>query len=73
MRVKREDEGVEIRRKLWLRERVILVLPRLMQEMIKAGEIVGTGRSECSRIQCSIVFRFGFSNLIQAWHDSNDG
>ena len=24
-------------------------------------------------MQYSIVFRFGFSDLIQAWHDSNDG
>ena len=64
MRMEREDERAELRWKLWLRERAILVLPRLMQEMIKAGGIVGTGRSECSRIQCSIVFRFVFFILI---------
>ena len=37
------------------------------------GEIVGTVWSESSRVQCSIVFGFGFSDLSQAWHDSNDG
>ena len=47
MRVKREDERAEIRWKLWLREKAILVWVRLMEEMIKAGEIVGTVRSEC--------------------------
>ena len=47
MRMKREDERVEIRRKMWLCERAILVLPRLMQKMIKAGEIGGTVRSDC--------------------------
>ena len=46
MRVKREDERAEIRWKLWLREKAILVWARLMEEMIKAGEIVGTVRSE---------------------------
>ena len=69
--VTREDERVEIRWKLWLREKARR--KRLMEEMIKAGEIVGTVRSECWRTQCGIVFRFGFSNLIQAWHDLNDG
>ena len=69
-------ERVELRWKLWLREKEILLWARLVKEMIKVGEIVGTVRSECSRIQCSIVFGFGFSNLIQAWHrlgqESND-
>ena len=44
-----------------------------MEEMIKVGEIVATEQSENWRVQCSIVFRFGFSNLIQEGHDSNDG
>ena len=46
MRVKREDERAELRWKLWLREKAILVWARLMEEMIKAGEIVGTVQSE---------------------------
>ena len=41
MGVKREDEGAEIRWKLCLREKAILVWARLM-----VGEIVGTVRSE---------------------------
>ena len=56
MRVKREDERAELRWKLWLSEKAILVWARLMQEMIKVGEIVGTVRSESRRVQCSIVF-----------------
>ena len=35
MRVKRGDEGAELRWKLWLSEKVILVWARLMEEMIK--------------------------------------
>ena len=35
--MKREDERAEIRRKLWLREKAILVWARLMEEMIKVG------------------------------------
>ena len=46
MRVKREDERAELRWKLWLREKAMLVWARLMEEMIKVGEIVGTVRSE---------------------------
>ena len=42
MRVEREDERAESRWKLWLSEKAILVWARLMEEMIKAGEIVGT-------------------------------
>ena len=64
MRVKRGAERAEFRWKLWWRKKAILVWARLMEEMIKAGEIVGTVRSECWRTQCGIVFRFGFSNLI---------
>ena len=64
MRVKREDERVEIRWKLWLRERAILV-GETMAVMLMVGEIVGTVRSECWRAQCMIAFRFGFSDLIQ--------
>ena len=37
--VKREDERVEIRWKLWLREKAILVWARLMGEVIKAGRL----------------------------------
>ena len=47
MRVKREGDRVEIRGKLWLREKAILVWVRLMQVMVKVGEIVGTVQSEC--------------------------
>ena len=65
VRVKREDEREEIKWKLWLRERAILVWARLMEKVKKAGEIVGTVRSECWRSQCRIAFRFGFSDLIQ--------
>ena len=46
VRVKREDKRAEIRWKPWLREKAILVWARLMEEMIKVGEIVGTVRSE---------------------------
>ena len=46
MRVKREDEGAEIRWKLWLREKTILVWARLMEVMLKVGEIAGTVQSE---------------------------
>ena len=47
MRVKCEDERAEIRWKLWLREKAVAVWARLMEEMIKAGEIMDTVRSEC--------------------------
>ena len=68
--VQREDERAEIRWKLWLREKVILVWARLMED-IKVGEIVGKVRSETCRVLVwySIVFRFEFSGLIKAWHD----
>ena len=47
MRVKREDErAAEIRWKLWLREKVILMWARLMEVMLMVGEIVGTVCSE---------------------------
>ena len=42
MSVQREEERAEIRWKLWLREQAILVWARLMEEMIRAGEIVST-------------------------------
>ena len=42
VRVKREAERAELRWKLWLSEKAILVWARLMEEVIKAGEIVGT-------------------------------
>ena len=41
MRVKREDERMGIRWKMWLLERAILALPRLMEEIIKAWGIRG--------------------------------
>ena len=41
-RVKREDERAEIRWKLWVREKAILVWARLMEAMLMVGEIVGT-------------------------------
>ena len=69
----RGREGAKTRWKLWLHEKAILVWPRLMEEMIKVGEIVATERSENWRIQCSIVFRFGVSDLIQEAHGSSDG
>ena len=40
----------------------------LMVEVMLMVEEIAT-----SRVQYRIVFRFGFSDLIQAWHDSNDG
>ena len=46
VRVKRGDERAESRWKLWLREKAILVWARLMEEMIKVGEIVDTVRIE---------------------------
>ena len=46
MRVEREYERLEIRWKLWLSEKAILLWVRLMEEMIKTREIVGTVRSE---------------------------
>ena len=46
MRVKREDERAAIRWKLWLGEEAMLVWARLMEVMIKVGEIVGTVWSE---------------------------
>ena len=46
MRVKHEAERAGIRWKLWLREKAVVVWARLMEEMIKAGEIMGTVRSE---------------------------
>ena len=39
-RVKRGDEGAEIRWKLWLGEKAILVWARLMEVMLMVGEIV---------------------------------
>ena len=44
--VKREDEGAEIRWKLWLREKAILVWARLMEVMLIVGEIMATVRSD---------------------------
>ena len=44
-----------------------------MKVMLIGGEIMGTGRSEALRLQCSIVFGFGFSDIIQEGHDSNGG
>ena len=44
MRVKRQDERSEIRRKLWLREKAKRGI--LMGVMLMVGEIVGTVRSE---------------------------
>ena len=44
MRVKLEEERVEIRWKLWLRERAILV-GETMAVMLMVGEIVGTVQS----------------------------
>ena len=44
--MKREDERAEIRWKLWLREKAILMWVRLMEEMIQAGEIMGIVQSE---------------------------
>ena len=46
VRVEREYERLEIRWKLWLSEKAILLWVRLMEEMIKTREIVGTVRSE---------------------------
>ena len=46
MGVKREDGRTKLRWKLWLHEKAILVWAKPMEEMIKVGEIVGTGRSE---------------------------
>ena len=37
------------------------------------GEIVNTVRSKNRREHCCIGFRFGFSNSVQEWHDSNGG
>ena len=45
LKLKCEDERAESRWKLWLCEKAILVWARLMEEMIKVGEIVGTGKS----------------------------
>ena len=42
VRVKREDERLEIRWKLWLREKAILVL---MEVMLIVGQIVFTVRN----------------------------
>ena len=38
--MKCEDERAESRWKLWMSEKAMLVWVRLMQEMIKVGEIV---------------------------------
>ena len=46
MRVKREDGRVELRWKLWLSEKAILVWAKLMEVMRMVGQIVGTERSE---------------------------
>ena len=46
MRAKREDERAELRWKVWLSEKAILVWARLTEEIIKLGEIVGTVQSE---------------------------
>ena len=47
MRVKREDERAEIRWKLWLGEKAILMLwARLMEVMLVVVEIVNTVLSE---------------------------
>ena len=45
-RVTRGDERAEIRWKLWLGEKPILVLARLMEVTLMVEEIVGTVRSE---------------------------
>ena len=46
MKVKRGDERSEIRWKLWLREKAILMWARLMEVMLMVGDIVGTVWSE---------------------------
>ena len=46
MRVKREGERAEIRWRLWLGEKAILVWARLMSVMLMVVEIVSTVRSE---------------------------
>ena len=46
MGVEREDEGAEIRWKLWLGEKAILVWARLMEVMLMVGEVMGTVRSD---------------------------
>ena len=46
MSVKCGNERAEIRWKLWLREKAILVWARLMEVRLMVGEIVGTVRSE---------------------------
>ena len=46
MSVKREEERAELRWKLWLGEKAILVWARLMEVMLMVGEIVGTVLSE---------------------------
>ncbi len=44
--MERGDERAEIRWKLWLGEKTILMWARLMEVMLMVGEIVGTVRSE---------------------------
>ena len=46
MRVKCGHEKTELRWKLWLSEKAILVWARPMEVMLMVGEIVGTVRSE---------------------------
>ena len=46
MRAGHNNERAKLRRKLWLREKVILVLAILIDVVLIVGEIVGTVRSE---------------------------
>ena len=61
VRVKRGDERVELGWKLWMSEKAMLVWVRLMQEMIKVGEIVGTVRTGVEGCSVALCFDLGFS------------
>ena len=62
VRFKREDERPQIRWKLRLRERAILVRARLTEVMLVVGEIVGTIRLRLEGYSCSVglSFNLGF-------------
>ena len=59
----RGGEKAEIRRKLWLCKKAILVWARLMKVVLMVGEIVGTVRSDGvrpGRFSVTLCFDLGF-------------
>ena len=60
VRVKREAERAELRWKLWLREKAILVWARLTQEMIRLGRSCAQYGVRVEGYTVALCFDLGF-------------